>query len=500
MENPARGLIVKLSAAAAVLLLATAAVLAVAGYLGPVKDPVPGLFAIVAAAFVSGFAIFLANISYARARAELKRAVQAAQQLSQGVPAPNTCAGELNEALEDIARYLSDRAELATRIADGDLLAVEIPGHESDILGRALEQLADRMRETAEIQEGRDRMHDSLRKLLNDVSGVSSGDLTVYAEAGPDVTGAVGDAFNSMTRSLCSLIRQVKAVTCEIGSSAASITETTEQLARGSVIQASQITRTSGAVSGIARKTCEIADSARSSANVASDSLLLARSGLEAASNNLGAMNCVRNQVQETSKRVKRLGERAQEIGQIVGHIEDLSDQTGLLALNASLSCPDGANQGFETVVREIERLAERSTRLARQVSDLALTINVETRDVVSAIDETIHEVVVGSALADKAARTLEQIESTSARLAESLATISESAQVLSDSSDEVSNTMLSIAEVTELVQGGSTRAAESMRSLLNLAAELRVSVDPFKLPPETNERPTFSDTARFLN
>jgi twitching motility protein PilJ len=201
---------------------------------------------------------------------------------------------------------------------------------------------------------------------------------------------------------------------------------------------------------------------------------------------NINAMNAIRKQVQETAKRIKKLGERSQEISQTVGLIDDLSDRTSLLALNAGLQAAGGTRErGFIVVAEEIERLAERSNRLTQVIAGLAQTIQIETKDVVASMEETIHEVVVGSTLADKAGQALVEIEQVSQRLAKLLQSISESANRQAQSSEDISKEMANISKVTELVNSGSKRAADSVRMLVLLSNELRGSVAPFKLPDE---------------
>jgi twitching motility protein PilJ len=217
-------------------------------------------------------------------------------------------------------------------------------------------------------------------------------------------------------------------------------------------------------------------------------------------------MNAIRKQVQETARRIKKLGERSQEISQTVELIDDLSDRTSLLALNASLQAAAAgeAGRGFAPVAEEVERLAERSNRLTQQIGALAQVIQSETKDVVASMEETIHEVVVGSTLADKAGQTLIEIEQVSQRLASLIQSISESARRQAQSSDDISKAMANISKVTELVQLGSKRAADSVKLLVALSDELRGSVAPFKLPNEKAPRravppiETGSETAFF--
>jgi twitching motility protein PilJ len=143
------------------------------------------------------------------------------------------------------------------------------------------------------------------------------------------------------------------------------------------------------------------------------------------------------------------------------------------------------SGRGFAVVAEEVERLAERSNSLTRQIANLAQTIQTETKDVVGSMEETIHEVVVGSTLADKAGHALVEIEQVSNRLAGLIQSISESAKQQANSSEDISKAMANISKVTELVQIGSKRAADSVKMLVVLSDELRGSVAPFKLPDE---------------
>ena len=502
MENPVWNLIVKAASAVACFMLVIGIFLLLASYAGVTENKLAGDMTIIIAFLIAIFALVAANLENSKLKREQTHAVEAAHELSQGVPFDGGADCELLDSLKGISDYLDAKSALADRIAKGDLLENVTPVSDSDALGRSMQNMVDNLREMVQTKETRDRLHNSVIKLLEEVSDVSRGDLTVHAEVGPEITGSIADAFNSMTLNLRTLIKQVKDITYQVGTSAGSINETTEQLAHGSFIQASQITRTTAAIANMTIQIQEVSDNAELSAKVAAESLTNARSGTKAATDNINAMKCVRKQVQETAKRVKRLGERSQEIGQIVGLIDDLSDRTSLLALNASLqaSAAGPAGLGFAAVAEEVERLAERSNRLTRQISTLTQTINAETKEVVASMEDTIHEVVVGSTLADKAGQSLFGIEKVSIKLADLLRSISDSAKYQAKSSEDISNSMSSISEVTELVQSGSKRAAESVKTLVELSGELRSSVSPFKLPAEMNALPDTADKNIFVH
>jgi len=473
-----------------------------ASQLGYTDNQAAGMVTLVFAAALGITSIVLVNLSHASLAAEITSATDTAHRMAQGERFEDRAETELMGSLKAISDYMDEKASHMKRIAAGDLSDNVAIRSDADHFGDTFQHLLERLRFIIGTEETRDRLQRSVVKLLGEVSSISDGDLTVQAEVGPEVTGEIAEAFNQMTRNLRSLIRQVKDVTMQVAPSATAINDTTEQLANGSGTQASQIARTTQAISGMAQQLQEVSRSATLSAEVAASSLNSARTGTRAAEDNINAMRSIRMQVQETAKRIKKLGERAQEIGQITGLIDDLSDRTAMLALNASLRASSGGNsgEGFSVVAEEVERLAERSNRLTQQIAGLTQTINLETADVVASMEETIREVINGSAMADEAGRSLVEIEKVSTQLADLLRTISDSARFQLMSSEEISNSMASISEVTALVQNGSTRAADSARLLVELSRELRTSVAPFKLPVDLNQSLNGTEMNRFLN
>lgn len=488
-KNPIWSLLLKVFSFLSIAFLLLGTVLVNASFLGLPENRYSAFFILCFGVVAVIITLAAANFSNIKLNRELNEATTFANQLSQGELIDNeiTARGELMLTLEDISHYMKEKASLADQIAKGDLSSIIVLRSEADVLGNSLQFMTEQLREMVQTQEKRDRLQQSIVKLLEEVSEVAAGDLRVQAEVSPEMTGAIANAFNSMTKELRSLIKKVKDVTYEVSTSANSINETTEQLARGSEAQASQISRTTVAISNMTVQIQEVSNNASLSAQVAGDSLNNARYGSKAMQDNIGAMNGIRKQVQETAKRIKKLGERSQEISQIVQLIDDLSERTSLLALNASLQATNegDAGRGFAFVAEEVERLAERSNHLTQQIAALAQTIQVETKDVVASMEETIHEVVVGSTLADKAGQSLVEIEQVSTRLAELIKSISESAKQQAQTSEDISNAMTNISKVTELVNIGSNRAAHSVKKLVDLSDELRVSVAPFKLPDD---------------
>lgn len=503
--NPLWNLLTKFFSFLAIVFLLLGTGLLFAAYFGATNNYRASVLTVFFAAGLGIFSLIVVNFTNIKLKNDLEVATDIANQLAQGNAFEDDAENlsELFTALKQVSDYRIEKAMIANQIADGDLSVNISLSSESDIFGTAFQNMIEKLRLMVQTQDERDNLQKSIMKLLNEVSEVAAGDLTVQAEVTPEITGEIAEAFNSMTKELRSLIKQVKDVTFQVSTSANAINDTTEQLARGSEAQTSQISRTTASISNMAMQIQEVSGNASLSAQVASDALNNARYGTQAVQDNINAMNSIRKQVQETAKRIKKLGERSQEISQIVGLIDDLSDRTSLLALNASLqaSAAGEAGIGFAVVAEEVERLAERSNRLTQQIAALTQTIQTETKDVVASMEETIHEVVVGSTLADKAGQALVEIEQVSTRLAELIQSISESAKQQATSSEDISNAMANISKVTELVQTGTNRAADSVKMLVQLSDELRISVAPFKLPEDrTTRRLPPTEMNAFLN
>ncbi|MEJ2607487.1 MAG: methyl-accepting chemotaxis protein, partial [Anaerolineales bacterium] len=338
-----------------------------------------------------------------------------------------------------------------------------------------------------QTREERDAMQASIQKLLREVSGVADGDLTVEAEVTADMTGAIADSFNLMIGQLREIITGVQQATQKVSASANEIQARTEQLSRGSESQALQIAETSGAIEEMATSIAQVSESATMSASVGEQSLVNAKQGTLAVQNTMQGMNRIRDQVQETAKRIKRLGESSQEIGEIVELISDIADRTSILSLNASIQAAMAgeAGQGFAVVAEEVERLAERSLQATQQIETLIRTIQTETNEAVAAMEATTNEVVSGTKLAEEAGNALNEIEAVSVRLAELSQSISLAAQQQARGSENVAKAMSEIAEITQQTAEGTKDTAVSINSLARMADELRVSVSAFKLPSD---------------
>lgn len=339
-----------------------------------------------------------------------------------------------------------------------------------------------RLRATAETNE---RNQTAILRLLDELADLADGDLTTSATVTEDFTGAIADSINYTIDQLRVLVSQINETAQEVSLAAQGSQATALNLAEASESQAREIAGASAAITEMAVTIDKVSSNARESAAVAQRSVAIANTGAEVVQNTIKGMDNIREQIQETSKRIKRLGESTQEIGDIVSLINDIADQTNILALNAAIqaSMAGDAGRGFAVVADEVQRLAERSSGATKQIEALVKTIQSDTNEAVISMEQTTSEVVRGARLAQDAGAALTEIETVSQELAELIETISNAAADQAKSAGQISSTMKIIQEITSQTSAGSTETANSIGELATMTDDLRSSVAGFTLP-----------------
>jgi twitching motility protein PilJ len=195
-------------------------------------------------------------------------------------------------------------------------------------------------------------------------------------------------------------------------------------------------------------------------------------------------MNAIRDQIQETSKRIKRLGESSQEIGEITELISDITEQTNVLALNAAIQAASAgeAGRGFSVVAEEVQRLAERSADATKQIATLVKAIQTDTQDAIGAMERSTQGVVEGAKLSDNAGSALAEIERVTRRVTDLIEQISGTTSREAGLANVVAENIQHIFAVTEQTGDGTRTTAAQVRELSHMAEELRQSVARFKI------------------
>src|SRR5690554_1489808 len=336
-----------------------------------------------------------------------------------------------------------------------------------------------------ELEAENQRNQSAILRLLDELGDLADGDLTVQATVTEDFTGAIADSINFSIDQLRSLVQTINQTAVQVASAAQETQSTAMHLAEASEHQAQEIAGASAAVNEMAVSIDQVSANASESAAVAERAVAIANKGAEVVQATIHGMDTIREQIQETSKRIKRLGESSQEIGDIVSLINDIADQTNILALNASIqaSMAGEAGRGFAVVADEVQRLAERSAAATKQIETLVKTIQTDTNEAVISMEQTTSEVVKGARLAQDAGVALEEIESVSKNLADLIQNISNAARQQAASAGHISNTMNVIQEITSQTSSGTTATARSIGNLAEMAQEMRNSVAGFRLP-----------------
>jgi twitching motility protein PilJ len=325
---------------------------------------------------------------------------------------------------------------------------------------------------------------DAILRLMNELGDLADGDLTVTATVSENITGAIADSINYTIEELRVLVGRINDAANRVTAATEIARQTSTELLDAAQRQSTEIQEAGQSALDMARSMSEVSGNATQSAQVARQALTAAEKGTLAVEDSIKGMNEIRNQIQETSKRIKRLGESSQEIGEIVELISDITEQTNVLALNAAIQAASAgdAGRGFTVVAEEVQRLAERSGEATKQIAAIVKTIQTDTQDAVSAMEQSTRGVVEGAKLSDAAGQALTEIGLVSRDLADLIQDISTSTQNQADSATQVARLMQDILQVTEQTTAGTQRTARAVDELNALASELKGSVAGFKV------------------
>ncbi|HRE13641.1 MAG TPA: methyl-accepting chemotaxis protein [Usitatibacteraceae bacterium] len=344
--------------------------------------------------------------------------------------------------------------------------------------------LGDSRRSAAAAESENKRNQEAILRLLNEMGDLADGDLTVKAQVTEDITGAIADSMNYTIDELRNLVTGVNNAAISVTQKTAEAESISAELLGAAERQSREIEETTSQVLRVSRSISEVSTTAEEGARVALRSLAAADKGRLAVENSISGMNDIREQIQETSKRIKRLGESSQEIGEIVELISDITEQTNVLALNAAIQAASAgeAGRGFSVVAEEVQRLAERSGEATKQIGAIVKTIQADTQDAVAAMEKSTQGVVEGAKLSDAAGQALTEIDSVTKSLADLIQQISTATQTQAGATNQVAQNMQDILEITRQTTRGTQQAAGSIKDLASVAQELKSSVAGFKL------------------
>jgi len=326
---------------------------------------------------------------------------------------------------------------------------------------------------------------DAVIRLLDEMGDLAQGDLTVEAEVTDEVTGAIADSVNFAVSEMRVLVEGMKTASFEVNNATDSTESLIARLLVSSDSQSEQITSAAKEVSEMTEAIARMSKTASQSSEQARISAEVAQKGAGAVRKTVQGMNITRNQIQDTAKRLKRLGESSQQINEIVNLIQDVTEQTNVLSLNASIQAAMAgeAGKGFAVVAEEVQRLAERSARASNDITALVQNIQQDVNNAIISMESTTEEVVSGAKMADEAGQALNEIESMSERLLETIEEVAEDAQKESTVAQTVASRMETLNSATKESDKSVSQVAISLEQMRSVAERLTQSVLGFKLP-----------------
>jgi twitching motility protein PilJ len=340
---------------------------------------------------------------------------------------------------------------------------------------------------------------DAILRLLDEIGDLADGDLTTNATVTEDITGAIADAINFTIEALRDTVTNINDASVKMSDAARGSRDTALRLTGASEMQAEQIEGAASSIRSLAELARGVSGDATRGQEVATQQVTFANEGADAVRATIDGMDAIRETIQETSKRIKRLGESSQEIGDIVGLIDDIADQTNILALNAAIQASMAGEQGrgFAVVADEVQRLAERASQATKQIDGLVKAIQSDTNEAVASMEQSTTGVVRGAALAEDAGQALVRVELVSTELAQIVSGIVDSATGQTSQAAQVAKIMDEIQRITTEARAGTQETAGAIEALAQLATDLRTSVSGFQLPDSGGDGIGIPDVAR---
>jgi methyl-accepting chemotaxis protein PixJ len=336
--------------------------------------------------------------------------------------------------------------------------------------------------------ENENRQRELIR-LLGEIEGAATGDLTVRSEINEGEIAIVGDFFNSIIENIRDIVTTVKTSTSQVGNYMGANEIEIRQLATAATAQAEQINLTLKKVEAGTISIREVANSAQRAALVATSATATAQQGGRSIDNTVVNINQLRDTVAETAKKVKRLGESSQQISKAIGLINQIALQTNLLAINASIEAARAGEEGrgFAVVAEEVAQLATQSATATKEIEKIVETIQRETSEVTQAMELSTTQVVEGTRAVEQTKLSLQEIIEQSQQIDVFLQSIAMAAIEQAESSQAVTQVMTYVAQVSNQTSTSSEQVSNSLQATATITRELQAIVGKFKVNADHN-------------
>jgi methyl-accepting chemotaxis protein len=390
--------------------------------------------------------------------------------------------------LRSVTRPITKLQDTVSAIAGGNFAARSELGGDDEFgqLSRAFDNLLDdRVTRLAEAERENEDLNNSVVQLLQAVAQLSNKDLTAKAPVTANVIGTVSDSINLLSYETGRVLSEVTSIAAQVKLSTERVKRQAESVNASAVAGRSDVERAGENLANASKVMTQVAELAAASNRAAEQATTSTTTALGSVNETVRGMEGIRESIAEAEKRIKRLGERSQEITGIVNLINTIAERTHVLALNASMqaAAAGDAGRGFAVVAEEVQRLAESSRQATQQIAQLVNNIQIETSDTINTVNRTISQVVAGSDLAAKSGQQMRETQQSTASLVELVKRITSSAQVQMKITTELRNRVHQIGASTEKTAAEILLQSEATADLSKSADRLVESVRVFKLP-----------------
>ena len=353
-------------------------------------------------------------------------------------------------------------------------------------MGRQFDMMVDQREQvTAKIQQENETMNNSIIDMLQAVSAIAQKDLTIKAPVAEDITGPLGDALNYLTDETAKVLNRVVQIAGEVSNVSKQVKTQSDTVLGIAEDEKREVDQSAIELGAASIAMLDIAKLAQSCNEAAAKAIVNTDKAQETVLGTVQGITSIRDTIRETEKRIKRLGERSQEIGSVVTIINTIAERTHILALNASMHAASAgeAGKGFAVIANEVQKLAENARQAASQISGLVNNIQVETADTVTNMNDAITQVVSGTSLAQQAGNEMRETRDTTAELVQLV-------QRIADSSKAQAKTSQRLQERSAQIQQASAQTFQKLQEqgvqterLVDLSLGLVTSVGVFTLP-----------------
>lgn len=426
--------------------------------------------------------------------------------------------GELEASFVKMVENISEQAEVADKMAAGDLDVKITPKSDKDLLNKSLSKMKSSLEllllEAKQLTESAidgnldkrgevEKFRGSYREIVEGVNNIldavlepimagaevleemSTGDLTVRVKADyKNDHKKIKDSINRLGESLENVIRDVTEAVEATASASNQISSSSEEMAAGAQEQSAQATEVAGAVEQMTSTILETTKNASQANHEAKSAGNMATEGGKVVEDTVNGMNRIAEVVSKAAGTVRDLGKSSDKIGEIIQVIDDIADQTNLLALNAAIEAARAGEQGrgFAVVADEVRKLAERTTTATKEIAGMISTIQKETGGAVESMEEGTEEVEKGRELANKAGESLRKIIDSSRSVVDVINQVASASEEQSTAAEQISKNIESISSVTQQSAAGTQQIARAAEDLNQLTNNLQNLITKFKI------------------